>query len=104
MNYTELNENRRYSVLEMILTDCDELRWDEIGVHTLAEKYSAKDIQELIREHNPINITSIFYIPEDLVMDWDEFMIDYWKEYPEGYFVWMMKETAEEMEIYDNRK
>ena len=91
MNYTELNEDQKYDVREAILEDCDELRWDEIGVRALAKKYTAKDIQELIREANLYPFVSI---PEDLVMDWDKFTDDYWKEYPEGYFTWMMKETA----------
>ena len=110
MDYTEfleidaeLNEDQkyeyyRYEVLEMILEDCEELKvWGGIpNADDLAEIYPAENIQELIREHQ-----SYQYIPEDLVMDWDKFMIDYWATYPEGYFVWMMKETAEEMEIYE---
>ena len=107
MNYTELleidadlNEDQkyeyyRYEVLEMILQDCEELRWDipPPNADDLAEIYPAENIQELIREHQ-----SYQYIPEDLVMDWDKFMIDYWAAYPEGYFLWGMKELAEDWE------
>ena len=96
MNYTELNEYQKSEVLTIILEDCEEMRWEYPNANDLAEMYSTKDIQELIRGHW-LNEE----LPEDLVMDWDEFLIDYWKEYPEGYFVWMMKETAEEMEIYE---
>ena len=88
MNYTDLNEDQKYDVREAILEDCDELRWDEIGVRALAKKYAAKDIQELIREANLYPFVSI---PEDLVIDnWDKFMIDHWTDFPNGYWYAMV--------------
>ena len=97
-----MNEKQKYEVLEIILEDCNELKWDKPpNANELTEKYSTKDIPELIREQYVLPSVSV---PEDLVMDWDEFMIDYWKEYPETYFIWMMKETMEEYERFNNRK
>ena len=39
MNYTELNEDQKYDVMDFILDDCEDLRWDEIGVDELSDKY-----------------------------------------------------------------
>ena len=39
MNYTELNEDQKYDVMDFILDDCEDLRWDEIGVDELSDNY-----------------------------------------------------------------
>ena len=56
MNYTDLNEDQKFDVLEVILEDCDdELKWDDIPVNRadeLARKYPTKYAQELFREAN----------------------------------------------------
>ena len=75
MNYTDLPHWACEEVLETILWDCDELReLNPPNANDLAEKYSTKDIQELLTENDC----------EDLVVDWDVFLLDYWNIYPMG--------------------
>ena len=100
MNYTDLNEDQKAEVRLVILGECsipedlvivdirDADYPQDIDVEELPKKYPTKHMQELFRESN-LN-DDFGPIPEDLVIDWKEILVDYWTDFPNGYWYAMV--------------